>query len=370
VVDPGGYQWKHGIGPRDERAPFHNEVWGRIDTNEVGIDEFCRFCELVGAQPLICVSRRDGAQSAADLVEYCNGGPETAWAARRAANGHREPYRIRYWQLGNEVSSEDDASIRGVLDACRAIHAVDPGAQILTSYPSAPLIRAAAREIAFVAPHHYTRDLGACDAELRRLSDLMRASPETEHIRCAITEWNVTGGEWGLERGRQLSLDTAIRNARYLHLLMRHSDFVEIGCRSNMCNSLCSGIIATRAGALLRRPSFYVMKLYSDHALPVPLTVSGAPNGIDVVACASEDRHHACVFAVNTRTEPVPVTLELAGIITRPALAAESVCDTLDLRQPDALNNWARPDRVRTMSLAVNGNRVVLPALSVTAISY
>ena len=65
AVDPGAYRWKGGIGDRDLRVPFHNTNWGRIDSNDVGIGEFCEFCELVGAEPLVCVSFSDGAASAA-----------------------------------------------------------------------------------------------------------------------------------------------------------------------------------------------------------------------------------------------------------------------------------------------------------------
>ena len=72
VVDGGGYVWSNGIGSRDLRLPFVNAAWGRIDPNDVGIDEFCQFCGLVGAAPLICVGfdSGSGAQSAGNLVQY------------------------------------------------------------------------------------------------------------------------------------------------------------------------------------------------------------------------------------------------------------------------------------------------------------
>jgi alpha-L-arabinofuranosidase len=54
TVDPGGYQWKNGIGDRDLRAPFENTNWGRLDSNDVGVEEFVRFCRAVDAEPLIC----------------------------------------------------------------------------------------------------------------------------------------------------------------------------------------------------------------------------------------------------------------------------------------------------------------------------
>ncbi len=70
------------------RVPFPNKVWGRLDPNDVGIDEFCQFCELTGVEAMICLSFSDGPQNAADLVEYCNGDSHTGWGAKRAVNGH------------------------------------------------------------------------------------------------------------------------------------------------------------------------------------------------------------------------------------------------------------------------------------------
>jgi alpha-N-arabinofuranosidase len=37
-------------------------------------------------------------------VEYCNGTKDTYYANLRRKNGHPEPYNVKYWALGNEVS--------------------------------------------------------------------------------------------------------------------------------------------------------------------------------------------------------------------------------------------------------------------------
>ncbi len=37
-------------------------------------------------------------------VEYCNGTKNTYYANLRRKNGHEEPYNIKYWALGNEVT--------------------------------------------------------------------------------------------------------------------------------------------------------------------------------------------------------------------------------------------------------------------------
>ncbi len=370
AVDPGRYRWKNGIGDRDRRVPFENVNWGRIDPNDVGIDEFCRFCALVEARPLVCVSFSDGPQSAADLVEYCNGPATSPWGARRTANGHAAPYAVKYWQLGNEISGDDDAYIKKCTDFIRAMKQVDPSIAIVSSFPSQKVLNVLGRDLAFLAPHHYRRDLAACEADFQHLAQMIGHTPGCGHLRLAVTEWNFTAGDWGLLRGKMLTLEVALLNARYLNLLIRYSNLVDIACRSNMTNSFCSGIIGTNASGVLKRPSYHVMRLYAEHALPVPLSVGKTPRGIDAVACTDERRQRVCVFAVNSNREPVNVSLdvgELAGPMT--ARTIDTVCDTRDSRQPDVMNHWETPNRIDTVGHELTGDRITLPAYSVSAIT-
>lgn len=99
-----GYDWKHTIGDPDKRPPILDPVWGAVQPNDVGFDELIRLCRLIGAEPYWCVNTGFGEpRSGAELVEYANGSSDTPWGAVRAANGHPEPYRIRYWNVGNEM---------------------------------------------------------------------------------------------------------------------------------------------------------------------------------------------------------------------------------------------------------------------------
>ncbi len=224
VCDPGEYRWKNGIGDRDLRTPFPNKVWGRLDSNDVGIDEFCQFCELTGVEPLICLSFSDGPQNAADLVEYCNGGASSMWGGKRAANGHSAPYRVKYWQVGNEISGDDDNYVGRFGDFARLMKQVDPRVLIMSSFPTQKLLDRAGKNIAYIAPHHYTPDLGFCHGDFNNLARMIDNTPGCASIKIAVTEWNVSGGDWGLMRGKQMRLATALLNARYVHVLMRHSD--------------------------------------------------------------------------------------------------------------------------------------------------
>jgi alpha-N-arabinofuranosidase len=369
VCDPGEYRWKNGIGNRDARTPFPNKVWGRIDSNDVGIDEFCQFCELVEAQPLVCLSFSDGPQSAADLVEYCNGDPRTVWGAKRAANGHPAPYRVKYWQIGNEISGDSEDYLGQFAAFAQKMKQADSAILLLASFPSQKLLDRAGRDIAYVGPHHYTPDFAACDRDFRHLADMIRTTPDCGHIKMAVTEWNVSGGSWGVMRAKFQTLETALLNARYLNLLMRHSDKVELACRSNMANSLGSGIIETTPSGLLKRPSFYAMRLYAHHAKPVPWQVESPTEGLDVFVGGSEDQQTAVVFAVNSRSEPVACSFGFDGWHGAARLvSAEALCDTLDAREPDVMNHWNAPDRVKVIPLSPAENKLVLPALSATAI--
>ncbi len=126
-----GFEWDQAIGDWDRRAPF-TTYWGGLESNFIGIEEFVQLCRYVAAEPLICV-RWSGKkpEDAAAEVEYLNGAPETRWGRIRAQHGHREPYGVKYWQIGNEVGgAQYDASIK---DFVQAMKRADPVIKILST---------------------------------------------------------------------------------------------------------------------------------------------------------------------------------------------------------------------------------------------
>ena len=105
---PGGnfisdFNWYHSVGPRDQRPPDFDYAWNAMQTNDVGMDEFMAFCQLIGVEPYITVNAGFGdAHSAAEEVEYMNGATSTPMGAMRARNGHPAPYHVKFWNIGNE----------------------------------------------------------------------------------------------------------------------------------------------------------------------------------------------------------------------------------------------------------------------------
>ena len=123
---PGGtisnlFRWKESIGPKEERVNqihgfYNNPKQGGIAPN-FGLTEVADFAYRDDVQSEIVYVYgfgRGSAQDAADLVEYLNApagsnpGGGVAWADIRKANGHEEPYNVRYFEIGNENNQGGD----------------------------------------------------------------------------------------------------------------------------------------------------------------------------------------------------------------------------------------------------------------------
>ncbi len=106
---PGGcfaddYHWRDGIGPAAQRPKRVNIHWGGyVEDNSFGTHEFIGLCHQIGAEPYLAGNVGSGSpQELRDWIEYCNQPSGSTLAAERAANGSREPFRVRYWGVGNE----------------------------------------------------------------------------------------------------------------------------------------------------------------------------------------------------------------------------------------------------------------------------
>jgi alpha-N-arabinofuranosidase len=51
-----GYDWTHGIGPVADRPRDLELAWHSIETNEVGTDEFLRWAQRSGIEPMLAVN--------------------------------------------------------------------------------------------------------------------------------------------------------------------------------------------------------------------------------------------------------------------------------------------------------------------------
>ncbi|MFN7994124.1 MAG: hypothetical protein U0Q18_11005 [Bryobacteraceae bacterium] len=312
-----GFEWEQTVGNWDTRAPF-TTVWGGLESNFVGIDEFLRLCELVGAEPMICV-RWTGKQpaDAAAEIEYVNGRADSRWGQLRARNGHPRPYGVKYWQIGNEVGGAEYAE--SIAAFAQAMRAADPSIKLLSSYPRNDLLIKAGGQLDYLCPHHYEYgDMTEVATEFEALRKQIEAQGGSRDVRVAVTEWNTTGGDFGLKRGILQSLGNALDCSRYHNLLHRYADLVEIGIRSNLIDSFGSGILVTGPGWMFRAPTYYAEELYGRAAGSFAVRVerdSRLPWQLqqpDVSAALSADGLLLRVYAVNSTAQTIRPVLVLA----------------------------------------------------------
>jgi len=99
-----GWNWKDSIGPKENRKTQLDTAWFQYYTNDVGLDEYLKWTNLIGAEPMFTVNLGTGTlQDALDIVDYTNHKSGSYWSDLRRSNGHDAPYGVKTWYLGNEM---------------------------------------------------------------------------------------------------------------------------------------------------------------------------------------------------------------------------------------------------------------------------
>ena len=145
-----GWEWKDSIGPKEQRKVALDMAWRQFIPNDVGHDEYLRWAERTGAEAMYTINLGTGTlRDAVDLVEYTNFEGGSYWSDLRAQNGHKTPYGVKTWYLGNEMdgpwqiaSYERDPKGYGVLahEVSKAIKWTDPKAETVACVSSSPFL--------------------------------------------------------------------------------------------------------------------------------------------------------------------------------------------------------------------------------------
>ncbi len=215
---PGGsfasiYAWKDGIGPQASRRYHPNTIWGGYsDYYGFGTDELMELARQLDTEPLVVLKATSTdpgeIQNAMDWVRYLNDPPTTEWGGRRAANGHREPYAVRYFQIDNEPMNHTLTADRyaEIVNAYGArLRAIAPGARIVACGQkrsndmawSQKLIDIAGKSFDILGVHNYEYEPENYETGLRRireylvkLSRYLRSSAHPQ-IEVGVLEWGL-----------------------------------------------------------------------------------------------------------------------------------------------------------------------------------
>lgn len=375
------YHWKYGVGPFYLRPNMYNEAWGGMCNKYFGTDEFLMLCRELEVEPMMCINAGSGTpQEAAEWVEYCNGSIDTPMGALRASNGHREPYGIKYWQVGNEIFGEWQVGhctaaeyAERCVEFCKAMKKADPDILLIGCGDTVPewnsaLLDRAGEYIDYVAIHIY-HSFGRLDMEsdisdedkyraivsfpevtrniLKATDVLINGNPEFDHIKYAITEYNLMYLHNTIRKGLpdEHTLEAGVAVAANLNEFIRNSGMVKITNFSDLVNGWLGGCIrvgdsysdqskgkipgwSSRGTVAYGTPAYYVMKMYANRDIAYMVetntecekySVKVKSNSIDLsnlpvidsVACLNKEKNILTLFAVNRGLKDLEVDINL-----------------------------------------------------------
>jgi len=99
-----GWDWKDSIGPIANRKTMLDTAWYQYYTNEIGLDEYLQWTEMIGSEPMYTINLGTGnLTDALHVVEYANHKGGSYWSDLRQKYGREAPYGVKTWYLGNEM---------------------------------------------------------------------------------------------------------------------------------------------------------------------------------------------------------------------------------------------------------------------------
>jgi len=289
-----GYDWKDGLGPRNERPARPELAWGGVESNRFGTDEFLRYCERVGTEPYICINAGLGTiDDARHWVEYCNESRHTYWADQRRKNGREAPYKVKYWALGNEIdgpwqlghkTAEEYAKF--ALEAAKAMRLVDRDIKLVACGSSnygadwiawnRTVLNTLRNTVDYIALHTYINNR---DNDLEKflawsqtidhyievtaglIKQAQSGQPQPRPVYIAYDEWNVwyrTGGRQGLEE--VYNFEDALAMGMFFNSFFRHADVVKMANLAQMVNVIAP--IMTNQQGLFLQPIYFPIVEY------------------------------------------------------------------------------------------------------------
>ena len=362
-----GHEWRDAIGNRDKRPPTMDYVWHAVQPNDVGADEFMTLCHLLNVEAYITVNAGFGDEwSAAQLVEYVNGAATTPMGKWRAANGHPEPYHVKFWGVGNEPWGEWQLGFMPVAQwelkhnlFAKAMRKVDPtikliaggampdamtgskqgkrlNGQIVPEYLSpgdwsGNLLAHCLDNMDMLSEHFYSRSGQRTDlttgekvstgpqplvewerapasqvrSKYEHYREYLKRIPglKAKPIPISLDEWAYTGATPN-------SYKVVPAYAWAFHEMFRHSDLFQLGAFT-FATAMMS---ETRTEAVLN-PTGLLFKMYRDHFGTIPVEVSGDSPQPKPIYPAGGDQS-----AVNPGSNTYPLDVSAAWSADRKSL--------------------------------------------------
>jgi alpha-N-arabinofuranosidase len=309
---PGGcfadtYQWKDGIGPKEERPMIVNTWWGGVtEDNSFGTHEFLNMCEMLETEPYLAGNIGSGTvQDLMDWVQYVNFEGESEMSNLRRENGREEPWNVKFWGVGNEawgcggnMKPDYYANEYRKYATFMAGWTNEEGLYRIASGANGPdynwtetlMKNIPANLVSGIALHHYSvidwaakgpsttfteeqyfqtmKSALFMDELITKHSAIMDEYDPEQKVALIVDEW---GGWYEVEPGtnpgflyQQNTMRDAMIAGATLNIFHKHADRVRMANLAQTINVL-QAVILTEDEKMLLTPTYHVMEMYNVH---------------------------------------------------------------------------------------------------------
>ena len=320
------YRWKKMVGPHYQRPPYRG-WWYSYSSNGWGIIDFMNFCEAAGFEYVPDFNIEETGDDMADFIEYAKGDVSTEWGAKRAADGHPEPYDLKYLQFGNE-ETVGDHYLERFKEVSKAIWEADPDVILIVgdfaynehitdpyNFGGAPRITslAAHREIlklAKAANRPIWFDVHIWNGHPRQPDTLENGLGFKSYIK--QLEKIANGAEFKVcifeENANNHRLSRGLGHAHAINEIQRLEHEMPILCSANCLqpdgnndNGWDQGLLFLDQCKVWGQSSYYVTQMISESYQPycIESYVDSYMNSLDVTACINKDGKQLSLRVVN-----------------------------------------------------------------------
>jgi len=368
MVNNPEYRWKKMIGPRAHRPPYEGH-WYPYSSNGWGIFDFLNFCEAARCLGIPDLDINETPQDMADFMDYLNGAPTNEWGAKRVADGHPAPYRLKYIQLGNE-ERVDESYFQKFKALAMVIWAKDPSVILIvgdfsyhqvitdpfqfTGADSGVTTLAAHRKILQLAKQydrevwfdlHVWTDGPQPDGSLQGMFSFIDALEKMAggaKFKVVVFELNANNHAQRRALANALAINAIERDGR-----------LPITCSANGLqpdgqndNGWDQGLLFLNPSQVWMQPPGYAAQMISRNYQPCVVGIDCVGRDLDAVATRSEDGRTLVLQMVNSGDQPALVGLQLYGFeAARPVTRVTQLSGSLH-----TANSAVAPERIKPHS--------------------
>jgi len=424
---PGGcfadeYHWMDGIGPKEKRPRMINTHWGGVvEKNQFGTHEFLEFCDMIGAEPYICGNLGSGTvQEMQQWIEYMTFDGKSPMADLRRANGREEPWRLKYFGIGNEswgCGGNMRPEYYADLYKRFSTYVRNFGENIICKIACGPagddyrwtevLMKEAGHLLHGISLHHYTLPRGSWtetgkgsatefDEEewfrtlkhtlfmeelVTRHSTVMDKYDPEKKVGLIVDEW---GAWYDVEPGtnpgflyQQNTLRDALIAGINLNIFNNHCDRVQMANIAQMVNVL-QAVILTEGDKMLLTPTYHVFDMYKVHQDAQLLSVEFDNTeylyngeklpGINVSASMNkEGKIHISICNLNP-VQDTQVDIDIRGITAKGMGGKVLTAEAINAVNTFDDSNRVKIDVLKNAQLKNNHAGCIIPSKSVVVL--